>query len=147
MSAPGLITADTQSVMQDFSQPPYTFMGETLYPAAIVKFLPDMAQMEYMASQTDPATRAHTRDILGRRIKELEHKIDQKSSIADQAHQLASAYMVALTDSDDDDPTENLDRFEDARDQGDEAVQVLKQALGHYKDIQSHVGAGIVHYD
>lgn len=142
MSVPGLITADTQSVLEDFSQPPYTFMGETRYPSAIVKLLPDMAQMEYMAGLSDPATHAHTKDILSRRIKELERKIDQRSQIADQAHQLASAYMVALTDSDDDDPTENLDRFEDARDQGDETVQVLKQALGHYKDIQSHVGAG-----
>ena len=122
MSVPGLITADTQSVLQDFSQPPYTFMGETLFPAAIVKFLPDMAQMEYLAAHTDPATRAHAKDILNRRIAELEHKIEQKTAIADQAHQLASAYMVALTDSDDDDPTENLDRFEDARDQGDTTV-------------------------
>ena len=142
-----MITADTQSVLQDFSQPPYTFMGETLYPAAIVKLLPDMEQLEHMAGQTDAATRAHTRDLVGRRVKELEHKIDQKSRIADQAHQLASAYMVALTDSDDDDPTENLDRWEDARDQGDETVQMLKQALEHYRDIQSHVGAGIVRYD
>eukprot|EP01043_Picozoa_sp_COSAG02_P055796 COSAG02_NODE_6528_length_3518_cov_5.108219_5_plen_59_part_00 len=56
-------------------------------------------------------------------------------------------YMVALTDSDDDFPTENLDRFEGARDMGDETVQVLKQALEHYRDIQSHVGAGIMRYD
>ena len=65
---------------------------------------------------------------------------------ADYLH--AHYYMVALTDSDDDVPTENLDRLsERARDMGDETVQVLKQALEHYRDIQSHVGAGIMRYD
>ena len=147
MSIPGLITADTQSVLQDFSQPPETFTGQQLYPTAIVKLLPDMTQLEYMASLPDAATRAHTKDLLSRRITELEEKIDYKTSIANQAHQLASNYMTALTDSDDDFPTENFDRFEGARDMADETVEVLKQALEHYKDIESHVGAGIVRYD
>ena len=133
--------------MEDFSQPPETFTGQQLYPTAMVKLLPDMAQLEYMASLPDAATRAHTKDLLSRRITELEEKIDYKTSIADQAHQLASNYMVALTDSDDDVPTEKLDRSEGARDMGDETVQVLKQALEHYRDIQSHVGAGIMRYD
>ena len=35
-----------------------------LYPTAIVKLIPDMTQLEYMASLPDPATRAHTKDLL-----------------------------------------------------------------------------------
>ena len=147
MSSPGVLTADTHTVLQDFSQPPYTHMGETRYPMAIVKLLPDMEQIKYMASLPDPETRELAKDLLNRRITELEHKIDRTSRISDRAHQLASAYMVALTDSEDDDPTENLDRYTDSRDEGDATVQVFKQALERYRDIQSHTGAGIVDYE
>ena len=35
----------------------------------------------------------------------------------------------------------------DSRDEGDATVQVFKQALERYRDIQSHTGAGIVDYE
>ena len=154
MSIPGVISADTRLVLRDLDAQPGVFMGTPVYPTKIVHIIPEMAHME--ASLADPSLRTQTIGRVDDRIAELNRRVDDYTQSVANYRTAASAAMTALTDSDDD--MENAGEFanEEERyqtwsaDSMESKLNVLRQALGHYKDIRTgaeQTGHGIGAYE